>query len=113
MGAHFRDHPAPAILAEVKPAVHRAFAGDINVVCRLDRKSAVSLNIQKPGIGGGGASASPHWSPVHGFRPQSDLSGHDGSVCGNANPAHWAWDITNFVGGSVSAAGTLSAHRAP
>jgi molybdopterin-containing oxidoreductase family membrane subunit len=98
MGAHSADHPAPAILAEVKPAVlpraelvhhHRDFKWITDKICGL---------VEGP---------TPRWwwicfgiaAFVASFTVAGliYLVGTGVGVWGHANPVNWAWDIVNFV----------------
>ena len=98
MGAHSSDHPAPAILAEVKPAVlpraelvenHRSFKWITEKICGI---------VEGP---------TPTWwwicMAIAAFVASFTVAGliylvgTGVGVWGHANPVNWAWDIVNFV----------------
>lgn len=96
--AHASDHPAPAILAEVKPAVlpraelvrnHRDFKWITDKICGIVE------------------GTTPTWwwvcFVIAGFVASFTVAGliylvgTGVGVWGHANPVNWAWDIVNFV----------------
>ncbi|MBI2515821.1 MAG: polysulfide reductase NrfD [Opitutae bacterium] len=98
MGAHASDHPAPAILAEVRPAVlpraelvehHRDFKWITDKVCGIVEGTtptwwwwcfAIAVCIASFTVAG-----------------ITYLVATGVGVWGHANPVNWAWDIVNFV----------------
>ncbi|MDP2137808.1 MAG: NrfD/PsrC family molybdoenzyme membrane anchor subunit, partial [Candidatus Didemnitutus sp.] len=98
MGAHFSDHPAPAILAEVNPPAlpravlvlnNRDFKWITDKVCGLVEGTTPSWWWWCFGIAAFIASFT-----VAGL---IYLVGTGVGVWGHANPVNWAWDIVNFV----------------
>ncbi len=98
MGSHASDHPAPAILSEVKPAVlarpvlvhhHRDFKWITDKICGIVE------------------GTTPTWwwvcFVVASFVACFTIAGlihlvaTGVGVWGHANPVNWAWDIVNFV----------------
>ena len=98
MGAHASDHPAPAILAEVKPASvpravlvenHRDFHWITEKICGL-----VEGNTPVWWWWCFGVAALVASFTVAGL---IYLVSTGVGVWGHANPVNWAWDIVNFV----------------